>query len=211
MKLLKKPLEDRGFSVAVFHATGMGGMAFESLADEGFFECVFDFAVPELGNLLAGSAVHAGQSRMLAAGKAGIPQIVAPGCSDLVDFPAWQDIPQRFADRPFHAHNRLIASASLDGPERAELAREMIERLSKSTGPVHLILPERGVEEWDREGDDLHDPQALKEMYAAFDQLKCAPVEVSRVDAHINDAAFSDRALEILDGWIASGLVRTSV
>ena len=52
MKLLKPALEKRGFEVAIFHATGMGGMAFENLAAEGAFAAVMDFALPELGNLM---------------------------------------------------------------------------------------------------------------------------------------------------------------
>jgi uncharacterized protein (UPF0261 family) len=28
------------------------------------------------------------------------------------------------------------------------------------------------------------------------------------LDCHINDAAFADKALEILDSWIASGIVK---
>jgi len=54
MKLLKPALEKRGFEVAIFHATGMGGMAYESIAARGGFACVMDFALPGLGNLLAG-------------------------------------------------------------------------------------------------------------------------------------------------------------
>ena len=58
MKGLKPALEERGFEVAIFHATGMGGMAYESIARDGGFACVMDFALPELGNLLAGSVIN---------------------------------------------------------------------------------------------------------------------------------------------------------
>ncbi|MGB1147828.1 MAG: Tm-1-like ATP-binding domain-containing protein, partial [Alphaproteobacteria bacterium] len=86
MKMLKPALEERGFEVAIFHATGMGGMAFESIASQGGFACVMDFALPELGNLLAGSVVNSGEDRLTNAGRAGIPQMIAPGCLDLIDF-----------------------------------------------------------------------------------------------------------------------------
>jgi uncharacterized protein (UPF0261 family) len=207
MKLIKPELEKRGFEVAIFHATGMGGMAFENLAAQGMFAAVMDFALPELGNYMAGSAVNSGADRMLNAGRAGIPQIVAPGCIDLVDFPAWQDLPERFRDRPFHAHNRLIASAALTVPERRETAREVGRRLSQSSAPVHVILPARGIEEWDKAGQAAHDPEAL----AAFvDEMRTAirpPVLLTEIDAHINDQAFADTALAIFDAWIAEGTV----
>ena len=86
MKLLKPALEERGYEVAIFHATGMGDMAYDKIASQGSFACVMDFALPEIGNLLAGSVINAGAERMLNAGKAGIPQLIAPGCIDLIDF-----------------------------------------------------------------------------------------------------------------------------
>ncbi len=211
MKLLKEPLEERGFEVAVFHATGMGGMAFESLCREGFFACVMDFALPEVGNLMVGSVVNAGKDRMLGAGRAGIPQIVAPGCLDLIDFAAWEEVPERFRDRPCHAHNRLIASAALTPEERRETAREVAARMARSKAPVHFLLPRRGIEEWDREGEAAHDPGGL----AAFldEMRKAIPERVgfSELDCHINDEAFAKAALGVLDGWIAQGTVGTSV
>ena len=86
MTHLRDPLEDRGFEVAVFHATGMGGMAFEALARQGYFAAVMDFALPELGNLMVGSVINAGPDRLTNAGAQGVPQIVSPGCADLIDF-----------------------------------------------------------------------------------------------------------------------------
>ena len=209
MKLLKPELEQRGFEVAIFHATGMGGMAFEKIASQNGFCCVMDFALPELGNLLAGSVVNAGADRMTNAGRAAIPQLVAPGCLDLIDFAGWQEIPEQYAGRPFHAHNRLIKSSALNEAERRETAREMAARLSASRGPVKVILPSRGIEEWDKPGEPAHDPVGL----AAFlDEARKAirpPVELIEIDAHINDRKFADAALEIFDAWVGRGIVST--
>ena len=207
MKLLKGPLEERGYEVAIFHATGMGGMAFESLARQGYFAAVMDFAMPELGNLMVGSVVNAGQDRLLSAGRVGIPQIVSPGCADLIDFAGWQEIPERYQDRPFHAHNRLIKSSGLSPDERRELVRDIAGRLHQAKGPVHLILPLQGVEEWDREGQPAHDPEGLEAMMDEFGKAVGASVETSRIDCHINDPEFAGKALEVFDGWVASGVI----
>ena len=208
MKALKPALEKRGFEVAIFHATGMGGMAYESIAREGGFVCVMDFALSELGNLLAGSVVNAGADRMLNAGAAGIPQIIAPGCLDLIDFAGWQEIPDRFQDRPFHAHNRLVQCSGYNGEERRETAREMARRLKQSDAPVHVLLPNQGIEEWDRPGGAAHDPEA----FAAFcDEMRAQmtdPIQFSELDCHINDAAFVGAALAIFDAWVADGTIR---
>lgn len=208
MKLLKPALEDRGFEVAIFHATGMGGMAFEGLARSGDFACVMDFALPELGNLMVGSVVNAGPDRLTNAGLAGIPQIVAPGCLDLIDFAGWQEIPERFQGRPFHEHNRLIKSSALNEEERRESAREVAKRLAKATGPVHVILPNLGIEEWDKVGQEAHDPKGLAAFVDEMRAVVKAPTKLTEIDAHINDQAFADTALEIFDGWLADGTIK---
>lgn len=209
MKRLKPALEQRGFEVAIFHATGMGGMAYENICAEGGFAAVMDFALPELGNLMVGSVINAGQDRMLNAGRANIPQLVAPGCLDLIDFAGWQDIPERFADRPFHEHNRLIKSSALNNEERQETAREVGKRLSQSKAPVHVILPNKGIEEWDREGGVAHDHEGLAVFLAEMRRSITAPVKLTEIDAHINDPAFADAALLIFDAWMADGTIVT--
>lgn len=204
MTHLKEPLQERGFEVAVFHATGMGGMAFEALARQGYFAAVMDFALPEVGNLLVGSVVNSGPDRLTSAGATGLPQIVAPGCTDLIDFAGWQEVPVAYADRPFHAHNRLIKSSALDGEERRTLIRDIAARLQGAKGPVRFLMPTRGVEEWDKEGEPAHDPAGLAAMVDEVAQA-IPPSQLTMLDCHINDAAFAEAALAVLDGWIAVG------
>ena len=205
---LRQPLIDRGFSLAVFHGTGMGGMAMESLAEQGYFACVLELAVAEIGNLMVGSIVNAGAHRMTAAGRRGTPIIAAPGFGDMIDFAAWQPVPERFRDRQFHAHNRLIASAALTAEERCDLAREVAGRLKKSKGPVQFVLPTRGIHAWDTEGMPAHDPEALATMVEAYKAEMTAPVDLTVMDCHINDLEFSEKVVEIIDGWVADGTIR---
>lgn len=207
IKLLKPALEERGYEVAVFHAMGMGGMAFEQLAAQKAFVCVFDFAGSELGNLLAGSVVNAGHDRHRAAGRAGIPQLVAPGCMDLIDFAGWQNIPERFADRPIHMHNKLVKNTFYNQEERREIARELNKRLGESAAPTHLIIPRGGIEEWDRPGGDCHDPEGLAAFVSELRETAAASVAVTETEAHINDTEFSVIALNIFDQWVSDGIV----
>ena len=208
MVYLRQPLLDRGFSVAVFHATGMGGMAMESLAAQGYFACVLDFAVAEVGNLMVGSIINAGENRMMSAGLAGIPQIVAPGFADLVDFAAWAPVAERLRGRPYHAHNRLIASAALTGDERRDLIRDIARRLRSAKAPVHFVLPLQGIEEWDRDGSPLRDEAAMAALNDEVRQVMTDPIQLSVIDVHINDLGFSEKVLEVLDGWIADGTIK---
>ena len=205
---LKPELEQRGFELAVFHTTGMGGRAFEALTAQGRFACIMDFSLQELVNHMADSVVSAGPGRLLAAAQAGVPMIVAPGATDMVDYPAWASKPQRFADLPAHEHNRLIASVSVDVDMRRAVAREIAARLRQVRGPAHLLLPLRGIEEWDREGAPLHDPQGLAAFMDAMQKADCGRTTVQAIDAHINDAAFARHVLAVFDDWLARGWVR---
>ena len=204
---LKPALEARGYEVAVFHTTGMGGRAFESLAAAGAFCAVMDFSLQELANHLGGSVVTSGPDRLTGAGRSGTPQIVAPGAVDMVDFPAWQPVPAVLAGRAVHQHNRLIASATSAPPLRRTIAAEIGTRLGAAKGPTALLLPRGGVEQWDRPGEPLHDPEGLQAFVTAMRAAVPAHVVLHELDAHINDAAFVDAALRVFDDWVAQGLV----
>ncbi|MEX0351234.1 MAG: Tm-1-like ATP-binding domain-containing protein [Paracoccaceae bacterium] len=206
MVTLKPALEERGFEVAVFHATGMGGRAFESLAAEGAFAAVMDFAPQEVANHLFGG-LSAGEDRMTNAGRAGIPQLVAPGCYDLVDVVGWQPLPAHFRDRPVHAHNRLLTSAVLNADERRQVAQALAGKLFKATAPVAFLLPRDGCNEWDRPDGDLHDAEGLLAFCNEIETALPGNVDLYALDAHINDDAFSARALEIFDDWVARGVI----
>lgn len=201
-------LEARGYEAAVFHATGMGGRAFESLAQQGRFAAVFDFAIQEVTNHHFGSVVSAGPDRLTAGGRAGIPQLIAPGAMDLVDVAGWRDFPPQLQGREFHAHNRLLSSAKTTGDERCRVARQIAARLAESRGPVAFLLPLRGFHEWDRAGGPLRDDAALAACVATFRESIEPPAELIEVDAHINDRSFVQRALQVFDVWVASGRVQ---
>jgi uncharacterized protein (UPF0261 family) len=208
MVALKPELENRGFEVAVFHATGMGGRAFESLAAEGRFAAVLDFAPQEVGNHLMGSSISAGADRMTAAGLSGTPQMVSIGCYDLVDFVGWQEVPGKLVGQEMHAHNRLLSSVMMTAEQRRAMAREMCRKLGTATGPTTFLLSTQGGNEWDRPGGPLCDPDGL----AAFvDEVRAQcpdNVRLVEIDAHINDVAFTETVLETFDQWIADGVVK---
>ncbi|QWG21733.1 Tm-1-like ATP-binding domain-containing protein [Bradyrhizobium sediminis] len=204
---LKPELERRGYEVIVFHTTGMGGRAMESIAAQGGFAAILDLSLQEVANHLAGSVVSSGADRLENAGKAGIPQIVAPGAVDMVDFPAWQPIPRDLVDRPFHAHNRLLASATSRPDDRRKIARAIAGKLATAQAPVAYVLPAGGIQQWDHEGEALHDPEGLS---AFVDEMRAAiakPVELHEIRGHINSPAFVETILGIFDRWVEAGIV----
>ncbi len=204
---LTPALEARGYEPVVFHATGMGGRAFADLAAQGEFVCVLDLCTQEVNNDLAGSVVTSGKSRLTAAGLAGVPQIVAPGATDMVDFPTWAGPAAKHADRPYHAHNRLIASITTPPNDRRALARLMGENLALAKAPVSVILPLHGIQQWDRPGEPLHDPLSFAAFIETLRTSIRPPARLIELEAHINDGAFAEAVLAILDDWVATGIV----
>lgn len=202
---LKPALEQRGYEVGVFHSTGMGGQAIESLAAQGRLAAVLDLCLQEVGNEVHGSVVTSGPTRLEAAGRRGIPQIVAPGALDMIDMQTWKPVPAAYAGRPYHAHNRLIASVSMTPEEREKAARVVGEKLARAKGPVAFLLPQGGIQGWDREGEPLHDPKGLQALQDALRKDVRPPVELIEVEGHINDAVFSDAVLAVFDRWVVEG------
>lgn len=208
MLTLKPALEERGFEVAIFHATGMGGRAFESLAAEGAFACVMDFCTQEVGNHAHGSNISAGADRLTNAGLNGTPQIVSAACYDLVDFIGWQGVAEKWRGHPVHAHNRLISSVVLDAAERRVVARALATQMATAKAPVTFLMPNGGYGEWDRPGADLHDAEGLAAFLDEMRSVMPDNVHAIALECHINDALFANTALEVFDGWLADGTIK---
>ncbi|ACI57691.1 protein of unknown function UPF0261 (plasmid) [Rhizobium leguminosarum bv. trifolii WSM2304] len=207
MKHLRPELEKRGYDVAVFHSTGMGGRAFEAIAAQSGFAAVFDFCIQEVSNHHYGTVVTSGPDRLENAGRGGIPQIVAPGAVDMVDLQAWQTLPEIFAERPYHAHNRLIGSVTTSPEGRREVARLIGQKLAQAEARVAFLLPTEGLQEWDKPDEPLHDPEGLAAFLDEMRRAVPASVTFQEVDAHINSPSFSAAALAVFDTWVAEGII----
>lgn len=211
MKTLSPELEKRGYEVAVFHATGMGGMAIERLSEQNYFACVLDLALCELSNAAHGGVLTAGENRLSQAGANGIPQILAPGASDMVDIATWRPIPERFKDRGYHAHNRLIASVATTAPERVETAELICQKIAAAKGPTAFVLPRHGIHAWDKEGEPMYDPETMSAYADAFVSNMPEHTELHDLDAHLTDAIFTDTILAIFDKWVEEGKIPPGV
>jgi uncharacterized protein (UPF0261 family) len=207
MVSLTPALEARGYEPVVFHCTGMGGRAMEALIDAGQFVAVFDLALCEVSAELFGAPTSAGPNRLTAAARRGIPQIVGPGGCDMIDYQTWRGTPPPYVDRPNHAHNRLISSVQMSAAERRRFAQVLGEKLRMPVGPSAFLLPLHGIEEWDRPGQPLHDPEGLAAFVDGLRQSVQGPTELVELACHINDGGFVDAALGIFDRWVTEGRI----
>jgi uncharacterized protein (UPF0261 family) len=190
----RERLEELGYEVLVFHATGTGGQSMEALMRAGFITAVLDVTTTELADDLVGGVLSAGPDRLEAAGELGLPQVVSLGALDMVNFGPPDTVPERFRSRLFYEHNPTVTLMRTTPEESAELGRRIARKLNAATGPVTLFVPLRGVSMIAVEGQPFHDPQADAALIEALHEELDPAVEVRELDLDINDAAFA-RAL----------------
>lgn len=184
-------LAQNGYETLVFHATGTGGKVMESLINEGYFAGILDVTTTELADELVGGELSAGPERMNAASAQNIPQVIAPGCVDMVNFWAPDTIPAKFKDRKFYHWNPNVTLMRTTPEENAQLGRILAEKANRSTAPVAFFLPQKGVSVLDSPGGEFWWPEADEALFRAIIENVNEHVSVTELDANINDPAFA--------------------
>lgn len=201
----RRRLDELGYEVLVFHATGAGGRALEKLAAGGFLAGVLDLTTTELADELVGGVLSAGPDRLTAAGRAGLPQVVAPGALDMVNFGARETVPERFAGRRLLVHNPTVTLMRTTADEMAELGALMGRKLAAAQGPTAVLWPRGGVSAVDAPGGPFRDPEAdAAGLFALRTALEGSAVELREVDAHLNDPDFAVAAADRLHELISA-------
>ncbi|MEX2600663.1 MAG: Tm-1-like ATP-binding domain-containing protein [Balneolaceae bacterium] len=195
---VRRRLEEAGYEVVVFHATGAGGQAMESLIDDGYITAVADLTTTEWCDEVAGGVLSAGPDRLGAAGRKGIPQVVSCGALDMVNFHAMERVPEHYRERNLYRHNPTVTLMRTTPEECREIGRKIAGKLNQSIGPVVLMLPLKGVSSIDKPGEPFHDPEANQALFDTLKQEIQPGIELLELDLHINDPEFSDIAAEKL-------------
>ncbi|MEO8257763.1 MAG: Tm-1-like ATP-binding domain-containing protein [Acidobacteriota bacterium] len=196
-------LEARGYEVIQFHASGVGGRSLERLASSGDLAGVIDVTTHELADLIVDGVYSAGETRLTAAGAAGLPQVIVPGAIDHSNFWAGQ-VPERYQDREFLRYNAQNVLMRTNADEFSKLGLTMARRLAAATGPVRVLIPLEGFSEHTRRrAQDLagHDRGAWRRPgeYQAFTAALESGFDRGRIaelPLHINDAAFADACVD---------------
>lgn len=209
---VEQRLAKAGYEVILFHASGPGGRALESLAGLGELAGVVDVTTHELMDLLVDGVYSAGESRLEAAGEAGIPQVVAPGALDHANF--WTGrVPGKYQDRTFFQYNAQNLLMRTNKGEFEALGVLMAEKLNRARGPLRVLIPARGYSEHTkrkthdlegRERSDWRSPEA-DAAFAASLRKNLKRGEVVTLDLHINDAAFADACADAMISMLEQG------
>lgn len=189
----REVLENAGYEVLVFHATGTGGRTMEALIDEGLISGVLDITTTEIADELVGGVLSAGPERLTAAGRRGVPQVVSVGATDMVNFHALGSVPAKFRKRNLYRHNLNVTLMRTTAAECTRIGKTIGEKVAAADGPVAVLLPGRGVSAIDREGKPFDDPKARRALFDAL-RAHAGGVPVEELDLHVNDEAFAEAA-----------------
>ena len=198
----RERLEDLGYEVLVFHATGSGGRAMEALIRSGSIDGVLDVTTTELADEIGGGVLSAGPDRLEAAGAAGIPQVVSVGALDMINFGPLATVPDRHRSRTLHVHNAGVTLMRTTPDENARLGRLIARKLNGARGPVNVFLPTGGVSMIDAPGQPFHDPAADRALFGALRAGLRPDIDVIDLPVNINDPLFgvamADRLHELM-------------
>jgi len=191
-------LEEKGFEVLVFHATGTGGKTMESLITDGYIVGSLDITTTELADEVCGGVFSAGPERGLAASRAGIPAILVPGCVDMANFWGIATVPEKFKGRNLYEWNPNVTLLRTNAEENVKMGEMLAAAANASTAPVAVLLPLKGVSMLDSEGNQFWDPAVDKACYDAIKKNLKPGIPVYELDHNINDPEFSEACARTL-------------
>lgn len=180
----------------IFHATGTGGKTMESLVRAGLITAAIDITTTEVGDLLFGGVLPAGEDRFDCFAATRVPWVGSVGACDMINFWAPETVPERYRDRTFYRHNANVTLMRTTPGENYAIGTWIANKLNACEGTVHLLIPEKGVSALDIEGGAFWDPEADAALFEALETtLVAAPHRsIERLPLHINDPAFADAA-----------------
>ena len=195
-----KSLNEKGFEVLVFHATGAGGRAMETLVADGLVEAVLDITTTEWADELCQGVFSAGPERLDAPGRSGVPHLIVPGCVDMANFGAPSTVPERFRQtkRLFYEWNPSVTLMRTNTEENRQMGAIFAKKANAATGPVAFLIPLRGVSMLDGDGQPFCDREADRAMFDAIKANVKPGIPVIEVDLNINDPAFAAQAVEMM-------------
>ena len=184
----------------VFHATGTGGRSMEKLVDSGLVLGCIDSTTTEVCDLLMGGVFSAGEDRLGAFARTGLPYVGSCGALDMVNFGALETVPARYRERTLHVHNPQVTLMRTTPEENRAMGVWIGDKLNQCGGPVRFLIPEKGVSLIDAPGMPFHDPEADAALFEALEGTvrQTGKRRLVRLPLHVNDAAFS-RAL--VENW----------
>lgn len=197
----KRLLNEAGYEVLIFAATGTGGRSMEALIGSGMVAGVLDLTTTEWADELVGGILSAGPERMNAVAQHPVPAVIAPGCLDMVNFGEPHTVPTKFADRQFYFHNPQVTLMRTTPEECHQLGKIIAHKVNSYTQPAVIMIPKRAISVISAEGQPFHDPRADAALFGSIRAEARVPFE--ELDEEINSPIFAHacvaRLLELIE------------
>jgi uncharacterized protein (UPF0261 family) len=194
----RRILEEKGFEVTSFHATGRGGSAFEEWTGMGLFAGVLDLSLNELTSLLFHGVAMPEETRLEGAGKKGVAQVVVPGGVDFISRGPVDTLSREDRKRLHYRHSPFFTHVRTTPKEMEKVAEAMAKKLNPSLGPTAVVIPLKGLSDQNREGGMIYEPEADRAFVEALKRLLDRKIRLIEVEAHINDEAVAQRVCALL-------------
>jgi uncharacterized protein (UPF0261 family) len=203
--MAREIMENSGYEVLVFHATGTGGKTMESLIADGYIAASLDITTTELADEVCGGVFSAGADRMMAAARAGIPTVLVPGCVDMANFWGIDTVPEKYRGRNLYQWNPNVTLMRTNVEENKIMGAMIARAANESKGPVKVLLPLKGVSMLDSLGERYWDPEADHACYDAIKTHLRPGIPVIEMENNINDPEFAQKAANLLLDMMKKG------
>jgi uncharacterized protein (UPF0261 family) len=198
---VQEELTRAGFQVIGFHAAGVCDRAMEEMIAAGYFDAVADLAPGGVGEQLLGGMRAAGPQRLEAAGKVGIPQVIAPSGVNFMS-PSRKNYKPDYAQRRKYDLDKDRTWLRLSPEELRQVAEVMAEKLNQARGPVMFLVPTRGWSTADAPDSAAYDP-GEDQVFTDTLRQKCRPeITIQTVEAYLNDTAFAEVVVKAMTGLL---------
>ena len=191
-------LEAKGYEVMTFHANGVGGKALESLTLEDCFAGLLDITTTELADELCNGICTAGPSRLEAAAKMGIPQVVVPGCMDMVNFGTMDSVPSTYKNRHLYSWVPTVTLMRTNEEENRALGEILAKKLNHASGHVGILFPAKGLSQLDAEGNVFYNPEVNHILSDSIEKNLNSDIAFINLPLHINEKEFAEKAVTTL-------------
>jgi len=191
-------LRDQEYEVMAFHSVGVGGRTMEGLTMDGCIDAILDITTTELADELCGGICSAGPDRLTAAAKIGIPQIVVPGCMDMVNFGPLESVPEKYRDRQLFSWAPDVTLMRTNVEENRILGKTIAEKINKSKAPVTVLLPLGGLSKIGGPGEVFHAPATDQELFSSLKSHANKNIKILEVNSNINTENFAAQAVKSL-------------
>lgn len=193
-----RKLEAQNYDVIGFSAAGVCDRAMEEMIAKGLFAAVIDLAPGGVGEHLMAGMRSAGPHRLEAAGKLGIPQIIAPSGVNLMS-PRKSRYKPDYHQRKKFDLDKLRTFLRLNEPEIIQVAEEFARKLNLAKGPVRVLLPLQGWSSIDGPESPIYEPKTdLLFVESLKKNISNNLVTIETFDLNLEDEAFADKIVEHL-------------